>query len=207
MSAILLAATNVFGGFDPEATLTLTSSHSVGTLSAGLFDRTKNAVYACELTWPSSWSSTQNRNIWELGGTGIGAGIGLVRSGSTLSVLRCTAGDGGQNPGLASMTADVDIPVSNFTNGGSGTLVWDIRINPGRVRVWWNGKLLGTGSTSGGGALEGNAYAGGANGAYITGFTFTGSPNALNPSYNFTNSAGAASNSSLRFYNNQNVPV
>lgn len=207
MSSILLAATNFFGGFDPEATLTLTNSHLVGTLSNSLFSRTQDAVYACELTWPSSWSSTQNRNIWELGGTGTGAGIGLVTNGSTLTVLRCSAGDGGTNPGTATVTADVDISTSNFTNGNSGTLVWDIRINPGRVRVWWNGKLLGTGSTSGGGALEGNAYAGGAGGNYITMASTTVSPNALNPSYAFTLSSGAASNSNLRHYQNQLVPV
>ena len=208
MSSILLAATNVFG-FDPEATLTRTSSHSVGTLTNSLFSRNQNSVYACELTWPSSWSSTQNRNIWELGGTGTGAGIGLVTNGSTLTVLRCSAGDGGANPGTATVTADVDISTSNFTNLNRGTLVWDIRINPGRVRVWWNGRLLGTGSTSGGGALEGSQYAGGANGNYITGFGSgsTASPNALNPSYDFTNSSGAASNSDLRYYENQLVPV
>jgi len=142
-----------------------------------------------------------------LGGTGTGAGIGLVTNGSTLTVLRCSAGDGGSNPGNATVTADVDISTSNFTNGNSGTLVWDIRINPGRVRVWWNGTLLGTGSTSGGGALQGSAYAGGANGSYITMASTTVSPNALNPSYSFTNSSGAASNSNLRYYQNQNVPV
>lgn len=206
MSSILLAATNVFG-FDPEATLTLTSSHSVGTLTNSLFSRTQDAVYACNLTWPSSWSSTQNRNIWELGGTGTGAGIGLVTNGTTLTVLRCSAGDGGTNPGDAATTADVDISTSNFTNGDSGTLVWDIRINPGRVRVWWNGKLLGTGSTSAGGALESNSYAGGADGNYITMASTTVSPNALNPSYAFTLSSGAASNSNLRYYQNQLVPV
>ncbi|MDB4350331.1 hypothetical protein OAA38_00830 [bacterium] len=190
---------------NPEAGLTLTSSHSIGVLTNGDFAPSQNAVFACELTWPTSWSSSQNRNIWEMGGTGTGAGIGLVSNGSTLSVLRLSAGDGANNPGTASTTADVDISTSNFTNETTGTLAWDIRINPGRVRVWWNGVLYGTGSTSGGGELAGSKYAGSAPGSYITGFTGTGSPNALNPDYNFTSSSGAASDSTLRQYQNQLV--
>ena len=179
--------------FDPESGLTLTNSFSVGVIAAANLTPSQDAVFACELTWPGTFNS--DGLIFEAGGAGTGCGVGLISSGAT---LRVHAGDGGSDPGNAATTAYVDIATTNFTAGSSGSLVWDYRINPGRVRVWWRGELLGTGDTSGGGPLEFSLWSGGDNGSFdntvssiVTALTNGSFPGTLD--------------SSLRYYQNQLV--
>lgn len=181
--------------FDPESGLTLTSSFSVGAIAAANLTPNQNAVFACELTWPGTFNS--NGLIFEAGGTGTGSGVGLISSGAT---LRVHAGDGGSDPGASTSTAYVDIAATNFIAGSSGTLAWDYRINPGRVRVWWKGTLLGTGDTSSGGALESNLWSGGDNGSFNN--TVSGLVNALT-----NGSFPGTLDSSLRYYQNQLVLI
>lgn len=178
---------------DLESNLTETRNDATGTLTNGNYTRTTDAVFACDLTWPGVFSA--NGLIMELGATGIGAGIGIVNSGAD---LRVCAGDGG---GTTSSTdrAVASIATSSLTVSESGTLVWEFRVNPGRVRMWWNGLLLAEADTTGGGALDTNTWAGADGGHYI-GSSSSDPPTAL------TNASFAGtSDSNLRYYENQLV--
>lgn len=179
---------------DLESGLSITNSFSSGNISSGSVVRTTNAVFACEITLPSSFNS--NGVLFEMGGTGVGAGVGLTSSGSTLVVA---AGDGGVSSS-STIAAIAQIATSGLTAGDSGTLVWEFRINPGRVRVWWKGTLIANESTTGGGALESNIWAGSDGGGY--GQVSNSLTNAL-ASGNWP----GTTDSNLRYYGNQLINV
>lgn len=175
---------------DLETGLTLTNSFPAGTITNGSINRSVNTVFACEITFPASFNS--NGVLFEMGGTGTGAGVGLINSGSTFVVA---AGDGAATSS-STIAAISQIATSGLTAGDSGTLIWEIRINPGRVRVWWKGTLLSEDSTTGGGALESNTWTGTDGGGYgevnnslITGLSAGNWP--------------GSTNSTLRYYENQ----
>ena len=179
-----------------ERGLTLTNSFAVSAddgITNANWDRLSNVVFASDVTMPSSFSS--NGIIMESGGATVGCGVGLVNDGKT---LRFISGDGSATPDL-SVTAILDIDTSIFIPGSSGTLVWDFRISPGRVRAWWNGVFLGEGTTSAGANLKADAWSGTAAMTYgaATATTVTGSlvadvwPGTIN--------------SNLRYYTNQQV--
>jgi hypothetical protein len=181
-----------------ENGLTLTSTFTESSnISSSLFSRTLNAVFACDITFPSIFNS--DGLIFECGATQIGTVVGLTNSGTT---LRFAAGDGGSPP-VASQTALLDIPTTTFVPGSSGTLVWDYQINPGRVRSWWNDIFLGEAFTDGAGPLDTNSWAGTNNGVYLLGAA-ANVPLTLNGT-----SAAAAwpgtAQSSLRYYSGQLV--
>lgn len=182
---------------NPEAGLTLTNSFPVGTIADASVSRLLNGTFAFDLTWPSSFNA--DALLWEQGGTGTGSGLGLINSGST---LRLSAGDGGVAPfNSPTITATVDVSTANFVVNSSGTLVWDIRINPGRVRLWWQGILLAIGNTSTNGTLEGSAWSGSNDGNF--GGTTTSSL-----AVGFSNIAFTGTiNSNLRYYSNQLVLI
>ena len=192
MTAVAALIASFGGRIDVESGLTLTNSFAQGTITSGNFTRTSNAVFACDLTWPSSF--TANGLLFEAGGTGTGAGVGLISNGVTLRVV---AGDGA---GSATITAILDIATSTLVAGSSGTLVWEYRINPGRARAWWNGTLLGAASTSGGGALESSQWAGTDDGVFNT---TSASLTTLLTSATFQGTV----NSTLRYYSAQLVTV
>ena len=178
----------------PENGLTLTSSFQASSnIASSLFDRSVNVTFAADITFPASFNS--DGTLFELGRTAIGAGVGLVNSGST---LRFTASDGA-NPADLSITAVLDIPTTNFTPGSSGTLVWDFQINPGRTRAWWNGTFLGEAFTSANGPLEGSVWSGTAAGSYVLA-TADGGPQTLIP-----NAWPGTAQSDLRYYEDQLV--
>lgn len=182
---------------NPEVGLTLTSSFPVGSIADASVSRLLNAAFAFELTWPASF--TADAFLWEQGGTGTGSGLGLINSGST---LRLSAGDGGLAPfSSPTVTATVDVPTTNFVPGSSGTLAWDIQINPGRVRLWWQGILLAVGNTSTNGPLENSAWSGSDSGQF-------GSITASSLATGFTNTAFTGTfDSNLRYYNNQLILI
>lgn len=179
---------------DIESSLTITNSFSAGTINNADINRFLNVVFACDITLPTNFNS--NGVLFEMGGTGTGGGVGLINSGSNLIVA---AGDGGT--ATTNTTAAIaSINTSELTPGDSGTLVWEFRISPGRVRVWWNGVLIAEESTSGGGNLESNSWSGSDGGGYgqvnnslITALTSGNWP--------------GTTNSSLRYYENQLVQL
>lgn len=179
---------------DLESGLSITNSFASGTIANGSIVRTTNAVFACEITLPSSFNS--NGVLFEMGGTGVGAGVGLIGSGSTLVVA---AGDGGVSSS-STIAAIAQIATSNLTAGDSGTLIWEFRINPGRVRVWWKGSLLAEESTTTGGALESNSWSGGDGGGY--GQVNNSLTNALT-----SGNWPGTTDSNLRYYGNQLINV
>ena len=176
--------------FDLETGLTLTNSFPAGIIDNGNVTINTNVIFACEITFPASFNS--NGVLFEMGGTGTGAGVGLINSGSTFVVA---AGDGAATS--SSTTAAIaQIPTSGLTPGDSGTLIWEIRINPGRIRVWWKGILLAEETTTGGGALESSAWSGTDGGGY----------GEVNSSLVTVLTAGnwpGSTNSALRYYENQ----
>lgn len=156
------------------------------------FLRTSDCVFSCDLTFPGTFSDGQ---LMEVGGTARGCGVSLVNSGAT---LRSTCGDSTGPPPDAATSAVVDIATSNLVAGATGTLTWDYRINPGRARIWWNDTFLGEASTSGGGALDANEWAGTAAASYVTGST--SAPRNLS-----TGAWPGVVNSPLRYYEAQLV--
>lgn len=173
-----------------ESDLTLTNSFAAGNIANGDVNRSVDAVFACEITLPSSFNS--NGVLFEMGGTGVGAGVGLTGSGSTLVV----AAGSGSVSSSSTTAAIAQIATSNLTAGDSGTLIWEFRINPGRVRVWWKGSLLAAESTTSDSALDSNIWAGGDGGGYGQ------VNNSLLTALTSGNWPGST-NSSLRYYQNQ----
>jgi hypothetical protein len=175
---------------DLETGLTLTNSFPAGTIANGSIDRSVDTVFACEITFPASFNS--DGVLFEMGGTGIGAGVGLINSGSTFIVA---AGDGAATSS-STIAAISQIATSGLTAGDSGTLVWEFRINPGRVRVWWKGTLLSEDSTTDGSALESNTWSGTDGGGY-------GEVNSSLVTSLSTGNWPGSTNSTLRYYENQ----
>jgi hypothetical protein len=88
---------------------------------------------------------------------------------------------------------------SNYPlDGATRTVVWEFRINPGRVRLWIDGVLIGTADTTGGGALDSNTWAGANNGGY-------GSTNTAVPTGESASAWAGTLISNLRYYQDQLV--
>lgn len=105
--------------------------------------RRNNAAFSCNITMPGVFSA--NGLLFEIGATVTGGGVGLVDNGDT---LRFVAGYAKARDFSVSNTVVVDIETTEFTPGETGTLAWDIQVNPGRIRVWWNDVLLGANISS-----------------------------------------------------------
>jgi hypothetical protein len=106
--------------------------------------------------------------LWESGGAGTGAYLGVRDGGAT---LRLRAGDGSAaKPAPDAVTAVLDLPVADLPfDGGLHELMWELRpAAPGRVRLWIDGQLRGDAQTSAGGALAGGAWSGGNAGGWLS---------------------------------------
>ena len=139
-------------------------SYSAGTVSGSDFPRNVNTVFSCNIVLPSS--PNQEGTLFEIGGSGQGSFVGLRDSGAT---FRIRAGDGAASLSASSSDCallDIDTASSSYFDGNSHDVVWEFRINPGSVRLWIDGDLVGESYTSGYGALDGNQYSGGDNGGY-----------------------------------------
>lgn len=150
-----------------ELGLTLSRTNTAsGTITDD--DGTVDTVYAANLIFPVSPSDGL---IWETGGTGQGAWLGIRDSSTT---MRLRGGDG-----AASKTAsDIDTAVLDITDfpkdGKEHVIIWDFKISTGTVRIFIDGNLRGTASATGG-TFDTNQFAGVNDGAYITNST-TGVP-------------------------------
>ena len=184
---------------DLEAGLSLTTTFSEGSVSSSSVTRSQNAVFACEVTMGTSPSFFQDAVLFEMGGSGAGHAVCYDTSGN----FRVTAGDGAAPPNLATC-ALLTIPKASVPFSTTPTtIIWDIRINPGRVRLWIGDTFMGEANTSGGGALESNVWAGGANGGFGQP---TGTPIAgAYATNNWDTYWSRDINSTLRYYQNQLV--
>ena len=112
--------------------------------------------------------------LFERGGSGTGMLLGL-RDGGT--VFRYRAGKGNvTTPGIE--TAILDIPVASMLfDGQDHELVWDVVLATGTIRLWCDGKLLGSASTTDGGLIGWGGSGSGCFGASGAGATnITGEP-------------------------------
>ena len=104
--------------------------------------------------------------LFEYGGAGTGHIVVLRASDN---VLRLRAGDGASSPG-ETKTVILDVPFASLpTDGSEHRLVWDIRVNPGRLRFWVDGVFMGEGFSDAGGVLEGSKWSGTGSGGFATG--------------------------------------
>jgi hypothetical protein len=139
-------------------------SYSAGTVSGSDFPRNVTTVFSCNIVLPSS--PTQEGTLFEIGGAGQGSFVGLRDSGATFR-LRC--GDGAATLSASSSDCallDIDTASSSYFDGNSHDVAWEFRNNPGSVRLWIDGDLVGESYTSGYGALDAGQYSGGDNGGY-----------------------------------------
>lgn len=172
-------------------------SYSAGsTIVGGDFSRSVNTVFSCNIVLPSS--PTQNGVLFEIGGSGTGSFVGLRDSGAT---FRIRAGDGAAPLSASSSDCallDIDTASSSYFDGNSHNVAWEFRINPGSVRLWIDGDLVGESYTSGYGALDGNNFGGGDGGGYgVNNSSFTGDEPTTSWPYTL--------NSSLSVYSGQGV--
>lgn len=147
---------------DVEKGLTLTR-----TVSSGSKDERNymgfDSVFVTTLIFPRV---PTDGLIWESGATGRGIWIGIRDSGTT---LRLRAGDGGISvSGSNANTAVIDY--TGFPKDGqSHVLAFDFdRIIPGTIRMFIDGVLVATGTTTGADAFETGEYSGSDQGSYLT---------------------------------------
>ena len=156
---------------NPEAGLTLTRTDPAGALAAvSSAERFGDIVMACDIRFPTS-TPTDGAVLWEQGGTGTGSYIGFSNATGSIT-FRCRAGDGGVTlSGGATGTAAV-VDITDYpTDGELHTVVWEIKPVDsggigGSVRLWIDGVLKNTSTTTGGGSLESASWSGGAAGGY-----------------------------------------
>lgn len=194
--------------FDPEADLTLTRTESEGAVASfSSTERAQNAVFACELSFGTSAPGTVGAAIFDMGANAIGSIVALGGSNYGPGDLVISAGDGATPPD-STINALLVIDSNNVPYDGKvHTLVWEFRVNPGRVRCWIDGVFYGEGNTSGGGALESSDWAGGASGGFgtIAGTAPPISACAQSPDSDYDLTGGRTINSTLRYYQNQLV--
>jgi hypothetical protein len=104
--------------------------------------------------------------LWEQGASVIGAWLGVRDGGAT---LRLRAGDGGTKAASDADTAVLDVATSDLPfDGGMHELLWELKPDaPGRVRLWVDGRLVGSAETMGGGPLDGGSWAGANTGIWL----------------------------------------
>lgn len=182
---------------DIESGLTLTRTESPGTVSSfSSTERTQDAVFACDVYFPETVAEGV---LFEMGAGAIGH-VAAINSSGTF-IFR--AGDGATTVD-PTITAVVELTVFP-SDGKKHTVVWDIRINPGRIRVWIDNDLKGTGDTSTGGALDGSSWAGGDNGGYLQADTSGVSSGVAGALSGADWPGGRINVSDLRYYQNQLV--
>ncbi|MBA5776297.1 hypothetical protein H2509_04140 [Stappia sp. F7233] len=151
-----------YGGYQVPAAVPGTVA-PVSVITHGTFDKSADIAFECSLRLPkqpSAWSV-----VWEDGGSGTGSAIYIDDNAR----LVARAGDG--DTAVQSTTDDtvvLKVPIKLLPfDGEVHTLGWDIRVSPGRVRLWIDDVLVGEAGTTLGGSLEGGTWAGGDAGGYL----------------------------------------
>jgi len=179
-----------------EDNLSLTRTISAGIIPAfSATERGQNAVFSCDVVFPISPSDSV---LFEQGGTGVGAFVGIVSGGT---IFRARAGEG---DAAIDVTSDdgVVLDILDFPRDGLvHNVVWDIRVNPGRIRLWIDGIFKGERSTTTGLALESSIWAGTDDGGYLQ--TGTNTVQVAGQDASAPWAGGTAGASTLRYYQNQ----
>lgn len=163
-------------------------------------DRDNNATFHCKIFIPSD--KKPEGVIFEAGDSTTGTYLGFNDDGDL--VLR--AGDGSASPAAADY-ARLVVPTERLERNRDLDLLWDIRPDPGRVRLWVNNQYMGEGGTSDGTALAGVAaeWANGNAGGYGT---VGGSATVAGETGSFTQdvtTSGVELRSDLTYYRNDFV--
>ena len=149
------------GGYNNLVTRTFTNGAIInsGPASSTGITNDEDLVCSCVTVLPSG--TPTDGVLWELGGDGAGAFLGIRDSGT---YLRLRAGNGANAyAGGASTSSDnglalLDVPVSSLSqyfDGGQHEITWEIRIGGtvsagnGRVRLFIDGNEIGQAQTPG----------------------------------------------------------
>jgi len=179
---------------DREFGLSITRTEVDGAIAAySVTERGQNVAFACDVVFPTT---PADADLMSMGGGTTGCFIGFSSQSGALR-FRVRAGGGTTLTSSDTVTAILDT-TDYPADGLIHTVVWDFQINPGRVRLWIDGVLRGSGVTTGGGVLNGSTWTGTAAGGYL------GAPGGPTgePATDWTADAG---NSTLRVYINQLV--
>jgi hypothetical protein len=139
---ISLTGIAALNNFNPEYDLTLTGALPAGQISGTFTNRGQSIVFAGEVQLPSSF--TQTECLWEHGGTGTGAFLGVSKILDTY-YLRFRAGEG--NPADQDNTPG-DICLQNVAissipefDGNTHTVVFELKPSaPSRIQLWIDGR-------------------------------------------------------------------
>lgn len=186
-----------------EYGLTLSDTQAPGFMSSPSSTiRGSDVVMACRIRFPSG-SATQPACLFEQGGSGIGTYVGFSDLTGSIT-FRCRAGEGDSTSSTASTTDGVVLDITDYpTDGELHDVIWEVRVDPGRVRLWIDGVLKGEEDTTGGGKLESNKWSGGNAGGYTERYSAV----PVGESYDqwTTNVSTISDASDLRIYYNQLV--
>jgi hypothetical protein len=157
--------------FSPEYDLTLDGNFPEGQIEQlNNTERKADVLWAGEVQLPSSFSQTEC--LWEHGGSGIGSWLGVSKILNTY-YLRFRAGEG-SNAVQDNTPGDIcleNVAISSIPefDGNTHTVAFDIRVNPGRIRLWIDGReVINTSKTT---QLEGASWSGGNVGGWGQGYS------------------------------------
>jgi predicted phage tail protein len=146
----------VTGTFAAETNIAFVTT----TPSTGEAKRDEDAAFACTLRIPPG--VIPEGTIFEAGSATTSA-TWLGFNGDGTLILR--AGDGAYSP-VAADVARLEVDESLLPRGRDIDIYWDIRINPGRVRLWINSQYMGESGTSDFSALKDNEWSSSGDGGY-----------------------------------------
>jgi hypothetical protein len=193
--------------FSPEYDLTLTGALPAGQIGGSFTNRGQSIVFAGEVQLPSSF--TQTECLWEHGGTGAGAFLGVSKILGTY-YLRFRAGEG---EGAVQDNTPGDICLQNVAissipefDGNTHTVVFELKPSaPSRIQLWIDGReVINTEKAT---AMEGGVWAGSDVGGWGAGFSGIAGGTAVTGSGTTQYQAATAWSgtivSPLRYYANQ----
>mgnify|MGYP000014686600 CR=1 FL=1 len=212
-----LRTSSVSGGITDIENNVITQSFTFKTASissTSAFFRNEDFVASCTTKIPSSGlGASADGILMEVGGTAIGFFLGIRENGTKLRMRAGTSSASGNNIVSGTDTIVLDIPYANYekyVDENTHEIVWEVRVGnqgvyPGRLRLWIDGELIGSATTTGtNNRLNGGYWSGTDDGGFgtisDTNFNFlpTGEP---------TNDwvIAAADVSNLNYYRNRLV--
>ncbi len=135
----------------------------VSQIVTGAYSKAADIAFECDVRLPVAPDPLSV--LWEDGGAVLGAAVHV--DDAARLVIRAGRGDAGvQETGADTVVFRAPVGMLPF-DGGIHRVAWDIRVNPGRVRLWIDGVLIGEEATVGGGALWTGAWGGAEWGGYL----------------------------------------
>lgn len=133
------------------------ATNSTSTFANDL--KSNDATFTCRVTFPNpAGQGSSNSVLWASGDQGVGAWLGVT---ANANVLRLRAGNGSTAIAETGGPNTAIIQTSDFpTTGETANVTWDIRVNPGRVRLWIDGVFKGQANTVGGFSLGNTSIVG-----------------------------------------------